>query len=167
MCLFDLNIYQLQFFTLYSQMYLQHVVSHVEHQLTLYSLIQQRKPLVQVLDYDDHVRKHFIRQIGEAWISSDPVFTCLADTILSNTRFEQEKQQKKPNNNFGHKHKSSKPLHKSKPKVAGSGSGAVACFAFNGMSKNVATCTRSNCSYPHKCAHCKGPHCKTECDKLK
>ena len=49
------------------------------------------KPLVQVLDYDDHVRKHFIRQTGEAWVSPDPVFTHLADTILANTRFEQEK----------------------------------------------------------------------------
>ena len=61
MHLLDLNIYQLQFFSLYSQMYPQHAVSHMEHQLTLYTLIQQRKPLVQVLDYDDHVRKHFIR----------------------------------------------------------------------------------------------------------
>ena len=41
MQLLDLNIYQLQFFSLYSQMYPQHVVSHMEHQLTLYTLIQQ------------------------------------------------------------------------------------------------------------------------------
>ena len=120
MHLLDLNIFQLQFFTLYSQMYPQHAVSHMEHQLTLCTLIQQRKPLVQVLDYDDHVRKHFIRQIGEAWVSSDPVFTRLADAILSNTRFEQEKHQRKPNNNFTNKHKSSKQFHKSKPRVAGS-----------------------------------------------
>ena len=40
MRLLGLNIYQLQFFTLYSQMYPQHAVSHMEHQLTLYSLIQ-------------------------------------------------------------------------------------------------------------------------------
>ena len=41
MWLLDSNIYQLQFFTLYSQMYPQHAVSHMEHQLTLYTLIQQ------------------------------------------------------------------------------------------------------------------------------
>ena len=169
MQLLDLNIYQLQFSTLYSQMYPQHTVSHMEHQLTLYTLIQQHKPLVQVLDYDDHVRKHFIRQTGEPWVSSDPVFTWLADAILANTRFEQERHQRKPNhsNHFTSKNKTAKPFHKAKPKATGSGTGRVVCFAFNGMSKNVATCTRSNCSYPHKCAHCKRPHRNTECDKLK
>ena len=96
MHLLDLNIYQLQFFTLYSQMYPQHAVSHMEHQLTLYSLIQQCKPLVQVLDYDDCVRKHFIRQTGEAWVSSDPVFIHLADAILANTRFERKSNRENP-----------------------------------------------------------------------
>ena len=169
MWLLDLNIYQLQFFSLYSQMYPQHAVSHMEHQMTLYTLIQQCKPLVQVLDYDDHVRKHFIRQIAEAWVSSDPVFTRLADAILANTRFDQEKYQKKPHNNnqnYSNKQKSSKIFHKPKGKVAGSGSGGLICFAFNGMSKNVATCTRSHCPYQHKCAHYKGPHRKMECDKI-
>ena len=141
----------------------------MEHQLTLYTLIQQHKPLVQVLDYDDHVRKHFIRQTGEAWVSSDPVFTHLPDAILMNTKFDQDKHhQRKPNNNtFTHKTKSSKQFHKPKPKAAVSSSGGAVCFAFNGMLKNVQTCTRTNCSYPHKCAHCRGPHRKTECEKLK
>ena len=155
MQLLDLNIYQLQFFTLYSQMYPQHAVSHMEHQLTLYTLIQQCKPLVQVLD--------------EAWVSSDPVFTHLADAILANTKFNQDKHhQRKPNNNtFAHKTKPSKHIHKPKPKAAVSSSEGAVCFAFNGMSKNVQTCTHTNCSYPHKCAHCRGPHHKTECEKLK
>ena len=169
MRLLELNIYQLQFFSLYSQMYAQHAVSHMEHQLTLYTLIQQRKPLVQVLDYDDHVRKHFIRQIGEAWVSSDPVFTRLADAILANTRYDQDRHQKKHQNNqnFQNKHKPPKQFHKQKPKVAGSGTGSLVCFAYNGMSKNASACTRSNCPYQHKCANCKGPHRKLDCDKVK
>ena len=71
MRLLDLNIHQQQFFSIYSQMYPQHAASHMEHQLTMCTLIQQRRTLDQVLDYDDHVRRHFICQIGEAWFSLD------------------------------------------------------------------------------------------------
>ena len=127
-------------------------------------MIQQCKPIAQVLEYDDFVQNHFIEKIGEAWISSDPAFTHMTSLLLTTAKFEHEKHQKKSSNSTGHaKHKPSRSFQKSKPKVAGS----VVCFVYNGMSKNLATCTCSNCSYPHKCANCKGPHPKSECDKLK
>ena len=143
-------------------MYPQHAISHRDHKNSLYHMIQQCKPIAQVLEYDDFIRKHFIEKTGEAWISSDPAFTRMTSLLLTTTKFEHDKHHKKPNT--GHaKHKPSKSFQKNKPKVAGS----VFCFAFNGMSKNLATCMHSNCSYPHKCVHCKGPHLKSECDKIK
>ena len=41
MHLLDLAIYQIQFFKLYSAMYLQHASSHMDHQLEIFSLIQR------------------------------------------------------------------------------------------------------------------------------
>ena len=34
------------------------------------------------------------------------------------------------------------------------------CFGFNGSG-----CTRSDCTYPHKCSACKGNHPVTRCNK--
>ena len=54
-CLLDLNIMHTQFFALYSQMYPQHAISHRDHENSLYHMIQQCKPIAQVLEYDDFV----------------------------------------------------------------------------------------------------------------
>ena len=115
---------------------------------------------MHVLKYDDYVRKHYIEKIGEAWISTDPSFTRMTSLLLTTTKFETDKVQKKPNQNHNchYKTKPSKPPVKSKPKTSGA---AGVCYAYNGMSKNLATCTHPNCSYPHRCANCKGPHVKS------
>ena len=163
--LLELVVMQMQFFALYTQMYPQHSTSHRDHENSLYHVIQQCKPIAHILEYDDYVRKHCIEKIGEAWISTDPSFTCMTSLLLTMTKFENDKIQKKLSQNHNHhpKHKSSWPPTKSKPKATGAG----VCYAYNRMSKNSATCNHANCSYPHRCTNCKGPHTKPECDKLK
>ena len=164
MRLLDLAIYQVQFFKIYSAMYPQHASSHMDHQLEIFSLIQRWQPLVQVLGYDDIVRKHYIEHVGEAWYSTDGQFMHLRQAILAPTpRYDMDKQHKKPATT--NKPRQLKPFHKSKPKFSRTGN--AFCYAFNGMSKNVATCSCSNCPYPHRCANCKAPHPRSECNKLK
>ena len=165
MQLLDLAIYQVQIFKIYSAMYPQHASSHMDHQLEIFSLIQRWQPLVQVLDYDDIVRKHYIESIGEAWYSTDGQFMRLGQAILAPTpRYDLDRQHKKPATTNKPRHP--KPFHnKSKPKFTGTGNAFY--YAFNGMSKNVATCSCSNCPYLHKCANCKAAHPQSECDKLK
>ena len=146
-------------------MYPQHALSHRDHENSLYHMIQQHKPIAHVLEYDDFVRKHYIEKIGEPWMSTDPTFTHMTSLLLTTNKFENDKHQKKHGHNHDHGHghqnhpqqhsmnRSNKPHIKSKPKVSDS---AGVCFTFNGMSKNVATCSRQNCPYPHKCTNCKG-----------
>ena len=167
MRLLDLSIYQTQFFKLYSAMNPQHASSHMDHQLDVFNYIQQGKSLPNVLDYDDYVREHYISEIGESWYSNEPRFIRTGDAKLNQKpKNDTDKQQRKPFQSFISKHKThNKPYHKSKPKFLAPAS--MICYAYNGMSKNVASCTRANCPYQHRCANCKGPHPKTSCDRLK
>ena len=64
----DLAILQGEFFSIYTQMYPQHSLSHREHELTIYDYIKKGFGIARALDYDDKAHKYYIGLIGEAWI---------------------------------------------------------------------------------------------------
>ena len=172
----DLAILQGEFFSIYTQMYPQHSLSHQEHELTIYDYIKKGFGIARALEYDDKACKYYIGLIGEAWIVQNLAVNCQLSTITQMPAQNNTNQPKRSNNarqqnntgSFrGRGHGKSfggrggfnkKPDHQSdKP-----------CYAFNGMSKNLATCPNgSGCNYKHICYECKGNHSANECDKKK
>ena len=162
---------QLKFYAFYSQMYPQHFLSHIEYQITLYSLISEGWPVHKVIEYDDLVHKHYINKIGEPWIMTDLNFIAKLQTFTAGVRLHKQDNAKQPNskqrqqpnfkskqqqctNNFRQSNKSKAPQDK-------------VCYAYNGMFKGVTMCEKPECQFPHVCKFCKGPHPKSACDKKK
>ena len=175
----DLAILQGEFFSIYTQMYPQHSLSHREHKLTIYDYIKKGFGIARALDYDDKARKYYIGLIGEAWIVQNLAVNRQLSTITQ-MPIQNNNNQSKRVNTF--KDQNSTPgsfRGRGCGKSFGGGSrGAFTrkpnrqsdkpCYAFNGMSKNLATCPNpTGCNYKHICYECKGNHSASECDHKK
>ena len=172
----DLAILQGEFFFIYTQMYPQHSLSHREHELTIYDYIKKGFGIARALDYDDKARKYYISLIGEAWIVQNLAMNHQLSTITQ-MPVQTNNSQNKRSNNFKQQNGNSGSFRgRGRGKAfGGGGRGGFTrkpncqsdkpCYAFNGMSKNLATCPNgTGCNYKHVCYECKGNHPANECD---
>ena len=65
--LLDLVMMQTNFFTLYSQMYPKHTLTHCEHEYTLYEMIKQGYGMARMIEFDDMAHAHYMAKLGEPW----------------------------------------------------------------------------------------------------
>ena len=168
--LLDLAMMQTNFFTLYSQMHPKHALTHHEHEYTLYEMIKHGYGMARTIEFDNMAHAHYMAKVGEPWIVDNFAFQRQLTSAQQSPLVKQEaknvkKQQQNPQPTYRPKPAGGHSFNKSKPK---NNNPDKLCYAFNGMSKNLASCPYgSNCNYQHKCFTCKDPHSKMDCDKAK
>ena len=171
--LLDLVMMQTNFFTLYSQMHPKYALTHHEHEYTLYEMIKQGYGMARTIEFDDMARSHYMAKLGEPWIVDNFAFqrqltSAQQSPLVKREAKNVQKQKQNPPPSYRPKGSGGHSFGKSKPRHNNSNNPEGLCYAFNGMSKNLADCPHgSSCKYKHKCFTCKGPHSKNDCDKTK